>query len=214
MLSSPDTTIQFTERERRSALLKLQESLVHTTEKNGIIRTMGVSSSEPRLSVEILDQYVKELKNIYTETFREKNIDKKNFLNGRLIDTQKELTSAENILKNFKEKNRDMFKSPELLTQQNRLLRNVTVLTEVYIQLRGEFEMLLVNEKANMNVFKIIDSAEIPLSRVSPNNTNNVLVTFFISILFFNFIFYLEFYIKSNKAEIKRSISLVRKSFV
>ncbi len=214
LLSSPDTSIQFTESERRFGLKKLQNSLVHASEKDGVIKIIEVSSSEPKLSVDILNQYIVELRNTYTEIFREKNSDKKNFLNGRLIDTQKELTNAENVLKVFQEKNRNIFKSPELLTQQNRLLRNVTVLTEVYIQLRSEFEMLLVNEKANMNVFKIIDSADIPLSRVSPNNTRNVLITFFLSMLLINFSFFLEYYVKMHKEEVVKMISFVKSSFV
>lgn len=214
LLYESDTSIQFAESERRFGLKKLQESVVHTSERNGIIKTIQVSSFEPQLSVDILNQYIEELKEIYTEIFREKNIDKKTFLNGRLIDTQKELTNAENVLKVFKEKNRDIFKSPELLTQQNRLLRNVTVLTEVYIQLRSEFEMLLVNEKANMNVFKIIDSADIPLNRVSPNNTNNVISTFFLAMLLLNLIFFLEYNGKSNKADLKKMFSSIKESFV
>jgi hypothetical protein len=214
LLSSPDTSIQFPESERRFGLKKLQESVVHTSERGGVIKTIRVSSHEPQLSVDILNQFIKELRDIYTEIFRENNIDKKIFLNGRLIDTQKELTNVENALKVFQEKNRDIFKSPELLTQQNRLLRNVTVLTEVYIQLRSEFEMLLVNEKANMNVFKIIDSADIPLTRVSPNNKNNVLTTFFLSMLLLNMIFLLEYYGKLNKAELRKMFSAIKESFV
>jgi hypothetical protein len=214
LLSSPDTSIKFSESERRFGLKKLQESVVHTSERNGVINTIKVSSIEPQLSVDILNQYVKELRDIYTEIFREKNIDKKTFLNGRLIETQKELTNVENVLKIFKEKNRDIFKSPELLTQQNRLLRNVTVLTEVYVQLRSEFEILLVNEKANMNVFKIIDSADIPLNRVSPNNTDNVTITFFLAMLLLNLIFFLEYNGKSNKADLKKMFSIIRESFV
>tara|TARA_X000000950_G_C13884454_1_gene648292 strand:- start:939 stop:2177 length:1239 start_codon:yes stop_codon:yes gene_type:complete len=214
LLSMPDTSTQFTESERRFGMKKLQNSLVHTSERNGVIKTIEVSSSEPKLSVDILNQYIVELRNTYTEIFREKNADKKNFLNGRLIDTQKELTNAENVLKVFKEKNRDIFKSPELLTQQNRLLRNVTVLTEVYIQLRSEFEMLLVNEKANMNVFKIIDSADIPLNRVSPNNKKNVLITFIFSMLLINFLFLLGYYVNMHKEEVGKMISFVKGSIV
>ena len=214
LLSSPDTSTQFTEAERRYGLKKLQNSIVHNSKRNGVIKTIEVSSSEPQLSVEILNQYIIELLDIYTEMFREKNINKKEFLNGRLIETQKELTSAENALKVFQEKNREIFKSPELLTQQNRLLRNVTVLTEVYIQLRSEFEMLLVNEKANMNVFKIIDSADIPLSRVSPNNTKNVIFTFFFAMLFINLIFLLEFFVKLHREELVKMISSVRDSLI
>ena len=213
LLSSPDTTLQFTERERRFGLKKLKRSLIHYTEKNGIINCIEVSSFEPKLSVDILNQYVIELRGIYTKIFKEKNIDKKNFLNDRLADTQKELTNAENILKVFQEKNRNIVSSPDLLTQQNRLLRNVTVLTQVYIQLRSEYEILLVNEKANMNVFKVIDSADIPLSRVSPNNTDNVLITFTLSMLLLNLIFLLEYLGKSNRAEIIRMLHIIKDSF-
>ena len=93
------------------------------------------------------------------------------------------------------------------------MLRNVTVLTQVYIQLRSEYEILLVNEKANMNVFKVIDSADIPLSRVSPNNTDNVLITFTLSMLLLNLIFLLEYLGKSNRAEIIRMLHIIKDSF-
>ena len=161
-----------------------------------------------------MNQYVIELKNVFKSNFEDKNVVKKEFLKGRLVDTKKELTAVENELKIFREKNREIFKSPELQTQQARLVRDVSVLTEVYINLKSEYEILLVNEKANISIFKIIDSPELPLYRISPNNTKNVLLTIVISMSLFVTVAILIFYAKQNREEVRNIIRIIKNALV
>jgi hypothetical protein len=208
--SQPDTTIKLNNSDKRAALKKLKSSISHSSGRDNVLKTISVSSFEPELCVNILNECVKELRIIFTNYFKEQNIDKKTFLNGRLSDTQKELTYSENELKLFREKNRDIYGSPELQTQQNRLMRDVTVLTEVYINLRSQYEMLLVSEKANIDIFKIIDSPEVPFQRVSPNNKKNVITVFIISFCFFNAFFVAQYYLRNNKVELKNAFLVLK----
>jgi hypothetical protein len=212
LASVKDSSINITEHEKRKLIDKLQESVNHKIEKNGITRIISVKFTEPKLCVEILNEYMREIKNIFKINFKEQNIDKKTFLEGRLSGTQKELTSAENDLKVFREKNREIFKSPELQTQQNRLIRDVSVLTEIYINLRSEYEMFLVNEKENLNIFKVIDPPELPLGRISPNNTKNVMGMFIISFFLMNFIFITNFYLGKNIIYVKKIYEILKAS--
>ena len=208
--SLPDTTTSISELDRRDAIKGLQKSIKHYTANNGATSTISVTAFEPQLCVDILNQYVIELKKVFKSNFEEKNIVKKEFLKGRLVDTKKELTAVENELKIFREKNREIFKSPELQTQQSRLIRDVSVLTEVYINLKSEYEILLVNEKANISIFKIIDSPELPLYRISPNNTRNVLLTAIISMSLFISLAILMFYAKKNRKEVRNITRIIR----
>ena len=100
----PDTTTSISELDRRDAIKGLQKSIKHYTAKNGATSTISVTAFEPQLCVDILNQYVIELKKVFKSNFEEKNIVKKEFLKGRLVDTKKELTAVENELKIFGKK--------------------------------------------------------------------------------------------------------------
>ena len=60
-------------------------------------------------------------------------IEQKNFIENRMIEVKKDLTIAEDGLKEFRDRNRNIISSPALLLQQARLVRDVEVQTQVYI---------------------------------------------------------------------------------
>ena len=70
--SLPDTTTKISEVDRRNAIKRLQESIKHTIANNRAISTISVTSFEPQLCVDILNQYVIELKNVFKSNFEEK----------------------------------------------------------------------------------------------------------------------------------------------
>ena len=62
------------------------------------------------------------------------------FIEERIIETEKELMSAEEDLKVFMDRNRRIENSPALQLEQQRFGREVTVLTGVFTTLKQQLE--------------------------------------------------------------------------
>ena len=73
--------------------------------------------------------------------------------------------------------------SPALLLQQDRLIRDLSVLTEIYITLKNEYEQIQIEEVENSRMFVVLDEPEIPLKRSSPNRKRRVLTAIFLSVI-------------------------------
>ena len=90
------------------------------------------------------------------------------------------LLEAEESVKTFRDENRDIRKSPSLLLEESRLLRDVKIQLELYITLKKELELSQIEQVENSSMFSVLDEPEVPLSKLSPK-LNRV---FFISIIF------------------------------
>ena len=99
-------------------------------------------------------------------------------------DILKDLTKEEEKLKDFREKNRLILSSPALLLEQERLIRELEVLNQVYITLRRESELNKIEEVENSKSITTLDSPEVPINRISPRRTYSVLVSLFIGLIF------------------------------
>jgi hypothetical protein len=65
---------------------------------------------------------------------------KREFVQGRLDDAQRELSAAEWRLRDFYEENRQWRTSPSLTFTEGQLSRQVDVANDMYLSLRREFE--------------------------------------------------------------------------
>ena len=72
--------------------------------------------------------------------------DTKQFIEERIIDVEKELIAAEEDLKVFMDRNRRIENSPALQLEQQRLGREVTVLTGVFTTLKQQLETTKIEE--------------------------------------------------------------------
>ena len=93
----------------------------------------------------------------------------------------------ENRLKDFREKNREILSSPELLLEQNRLLRNVEIQSQLYITLLSQYELVSIDESEDFSFIEIIDPPFVPTYRMAPIFFNS-LIKYFIFGIFFGFI--------------------------
>ena len=65
--------------------------------------------------------------------------------------------NEEDKLKNFRQKNRNILSSPELLLEQTRLIRNVEVQSQLYITLLSQYELVSIEESENFSFIEILD---------------------------------------------------------
>ena len=95
---------------------------------------------------------------------------------------KQDLTKAENTLKEFREKNRQVL-SPQLLLEQERLIRDVQINATIYIELRKQFELVKIEEVKNIPVINVMDAARAPAKKDKPKRAIIVLSVFFLSFL-------------------------------
>jgi uncharacterized protein involved in exopolysaccharide biosynthesis len=133
------------------------------------ILTLNINASEPSLAAEINKVLIEELDAHQRKYNKAKTSDTKQFIEERIIDTEKELISAEEDLKVFMDRNRRIENSPALQLEKQRLGREVTVLTGVFTTLKQQLETTKIEEVKESDYVVVLDPPEAPLQRSKPN---------------------------------------------
>ena len=174
--SSPNLNLKYMD----SAIEKLTDQVLVQEEESGLI-VISVLMEEPALAADIANyiaNYVKEyVSNImlsYSSTHRK-------FIEERLQYSKQELSSSEEELKEFSEKNPFAVDTPELQLQRGRLMRNMEVNQQVYITLRQQYEMARINELKEIPVINILDFGEPASDESKPQK---LLIIFLMTLVF------------------------------
>ncbi len=147
-------------------LLKMIE--VSEDIKTGIL-TLSINALEPNLAAEINKVLIEELDAHQRKYNKAKTGDAKQFIKERIADVELELMAAEENLKVFMDRNRRIENSPALQLEQQRLAREVTVLTGVFTTLKQQLETTKIEEVKESDYVIILDAPEVPLQRSKPN---------------------------------------------
>ena len=133
------------------------------------IVTLNINASEPKLAMEINKVLIERLDAHQRNYNKAKTSDTKHFIEGRIVDTENELITAEENLKVFMDRNRRIENSPALQLEKQRLEREVTVLTGVFTTLKQQLETTKIEEVKESDYVVILDAPEIPLAQSKPN---------------------------------------------
>jgi len=133
------------------------------------ILTLSIHAPEPKLAAEINQVLIEELDSHQRVYNKAKTSDTKQFIEERIIDTEKELVEAEDNLKVFMDRNRRIENSPALQLEQQRLSREVTVLIGVFTTLKQQLETTKIEEVKESDYVIVLDPPEVPLVRSKPN---------------------------------------------
>ena len=165
------------------ALNTLRSRMDLTFDSRLLTLILRVNMEEARLAADVANQITAQL-DMYTRTKRRTSATaQREFIEQRVVETQSSLSTAEDRLRTFREKNRRIADSPWLLLEQARLEREVQVNSTVFIELKKQFEIAKIEEIKNIPVANILDSAKVPISRSSPRRTATVLWTFSLSLV-------------------------------
>jgi len=144
--------------------------------------TLFVDTHDPQLAADIANIMIEELDKLNQEIRTAKAKSNKNFIEERLEETKKRLRSAEEIFKVFREKNRRVEGSPELLIQQGRLKREIELQQEVFITLTREHELAKIQEVKDTPQIYTLSKAKPPVEKSSPKRKRNVIISVFLSV--------------------------------
>lgn len=147
------------------------------------IHTLKINSFEPSLSLMVNKALIEELDNHQRNYNQTKTSETRKFIEERIIDTQKELTIAEENLKQFLGSNRRIENSPALKLEEQRLTREVTVLTQVFITLKQQLETTKIEDMRESDYVIVIDPPELPLKKSKPNKRLTVIISGFMGIM-------------------------------
>ena len=150
---------------------------------NTSILTLSINASEPSLAAEINQALIEELDTHQREYNKAKTSETKQFIEDRIIDTEKELMAAEEDLKVFMDRNRRIENSPALQLEQQRLGREVSVLTSVFTTLKQQLETTKIEQVKESDYVVILDPPEAPLVRSKPDKKLMVITAGFMGIM-------------------------------
>lgn len=87
-------------------------------------------------------------------------------------------------MKEFREKNRRVGDSPQLLLEQERFVREVAINSTIYVELKKQYEVIKIEEIKNIPVINVMDKARAQVDREKPKRRIIVTVTFILAGIF------------------------------
>jgi uncharacterized protein involved in exopolysaccharide biosynthesis len=184
------------------AVNNLLEMIEVSEDMKTAILTLNINALEPSFAAEVNQALIEELDAHQRKYNKAKTSDTKQFIEERIIDTEKELMAAEEDLKVFMDRNRRIENSPALQLEQQRLGREVTVLTGVFTTLKQQLETTKIEEVKESDYVVVLDPPEVPLQRSKPNKKLMVILAGILGIgLGLVLAFVIEFSANSEKEE-------------
>ena len=101
-------------------------------------------------------------------------------------------------MKEFRESNRIITSSPTLLLEQERLIREIATVNQIYGSLKIEYEKSKIEESRFDTVLEILDPPEISTRAVNINLLRSVVLAFFIGAIGSMFFVYFWNYYKNT----------------
>jgi len=165
-----------TEAEKVDAALKtISESITHSLDEETGLHSITVKMPEPQIAADIanfISQSVADYVQHEQKSQTRMNI---KYIDKRLETVKRQLTKAEEALKEFRENN-VRASSPQLMLEQGRLQRQVTIKQEVYLTLQKEKEMAQIDLVKETPVINILDEAVEPQQRSEPKRKLIVII--------------------------------------
>ena len=191
---------------RSSRLIKIiSTNMKVSVSRTSKVLTLSYSTSDPELSASIVNGILEELISYNQNTRNTKSKQNREFIQKQLDDNQERLKKTEAAYAEFLMRNRKIV-TPELQLEHGILKRNVNVQEEVYITLRKQLELAMIEEQEQRPSIEIVEKARVPLTKSAPNTRKNVMLAGFVSIvLFVGLAFVLEYASKMMSAEEKRN---------
>ncbi len=153
---------------RDGALRKLQGRMSAGVDARTGVVTVAVTLTDPVLAAAVANACVAELDAFAGSARRAHSSRQGDFISGRLDEVSTELAAAETTLKEFRERNRRIADSPQLLLQEGRLAREVEVAQRVFMELKAQHEIVKIEEARDVPLVIVLDEAVPPVRKHAP----------------------------------------------
>jgi uncharacterized protein involved in exopolysaccharide biosynthesis len=164
-----------------STLKSLRAQLEVSMDNRTNFVSISIAMEEPQLSADVVNKVTSELDR-FVRTKRTTNAsEQRNWIQSRLVEVKKDLEKSENTLKEFRENNRRIIDSPQLLLEQERLIREVQINSTLYTELKKQFELVKIEEIKNIPIINILDAGRAAANKESPKRAVIVVITFLLA---------------------------------
>ena len=162
------------------ALKAMKDLLSVSIDTKTSVVSASVEMREPRLAADVMNAILNELDLFLREKKTSSATEQRIWIESRLVQVNAELRSAEEALKTFREKNRRISDSPELLLQQDRLLREVQVKGTIDLELRKQAEIAKIDEIKQVTTINVLDTGREPVKKERPKRATNSVIAFLV----------------------------------
>jgi uncharacterized protein involved in exopolysaccharide biosynthesis len=143
---------------------------VRADNQTNIIR-LSMDASDPDLAAALANRLLGYLNDFNTRTRQSQARERRKFVEERVSAAGNELGQAEDAVRRFYERNHGWQQAPELVFEEARLRRQVSISQEVFLTLKREYETARIEEVNDTPVFTVIDAAVPPRERSRPRRT-------------------------------------------
>jgi uncharacterized protein involved in exopolysaccharide biosynthesis len=165
------------ERDYEVALIALRSLLAITMDTKTSVITMSIETEEPQLSADILNNIINAVE-ISIRTKRNSNAsEKRKWIDSRLVEAKADLSKSENALKVFREKNRMVSGSPQLLLDQERLAREIEINSTIYVELKKQYELARIEEIRTTPIISVLDYGRAAAKKESPKRGTIIIIS-------------------------------------
>jgi len=156
----------------------LQDNIKVSKARLTSIVTLEVGAIEPDFAVDLTNAIINESDKLQRQFKTHQVSDKRSFIEDRIKDVKKDLESAQEDLKEFREKNRQVQYSPALLLEEERLTTEMDVKKGIFSTLKQQFELAKIEEVEGGATVQILDKPVAPYQQSNPK----VLLSIFLSV--------------------------------
>ncbi len=192
----------------------LLSNIVHTEDLTTGIHTLSIKASEAGLAKDLVTAFIEELDSHQRNYNKSVTSKTRRFIDERIIAIREELEASEEVLREFTTRNRRIENSPLLLLEQQRLAREVTMLTGVYTSLKQQLETAKIEEVKDSDYVVVIEEPQAPINRIFPKKRKMVIISGVLGIVVGIFIGLLSDFIfaaiKDEKDDLKYGMKLLR----
>lgn len=153
---------------RERALRKVAKLIDASVDRRTGVLTIRCTMPGRATAAEVANELRDRLQEFLIQSLTAQATSNRVFIEGRRNETRAALARQEEILRDFRDRNRRFGNAPSLQLEEGRLTRLVREQEEVYLTLSREYEVAKIDEHRNVPILSVLDPAEPPVFRHFP----------------------------------------------
>jgi uncharacterized protein involved in exopolysaccharide biosynthesis len=149
-------------------LARLDKLVTSNVNNQTNVVRLSVDSHYPELAALVANRFVERLNEFNAQTRQSQARERRQFVEARVAEAERELRGAEDSVRNFYERNRSWEQSPLLVFEEARQRRQLEIRQELYLTLKREYETARIEEVNETPVITVVDLAVVPQSKSEP----------------------------------------------
>ncbi len=129
--------------------------------ETGVVR-ISVSTPDPALSVVVAERLLELINTFNLESRQSRASAERKFTQARMQEVESELRASEARLEAFRRENRQYLNSPDLIGQNERLQRDVSMRQQIFTSLVQAYEQARIDEVRDTPVITVIEAPYLP----------------------------------------------------